>query len=383
MRGLHPPKIIIAAAPATMRLMISLPVISRSEPIPTRRIDRSKPYASCEWLEGGLAFNRRSLHACLIVHHGRGFPHLCDFNGGEIDVNHVLAKRAKIIADNQSGGHDACFGCPHLKKRRWPEPRYPFRLLGIAQFTRCNIECNYCYLQNQDPASFAGGDRPYSIIPAISALLRDRLLDPAGVADWGGGEPTIYPEFDAVLTLLTEHGLLTWIHTNGTRLPRPIKNGLSTKRIHILCSVDAGTRETWKLIKNKDLLPIVWRTIRDYLRLGCRVVLKYIVKEENCSELELRAFTRRAARLGVKELVIDIDYNFPQPSPQVLAGIRLLQRLAAAKGIYATFGATGALFRPEIHIDSKATHADLRLRERSIYLSLLARRLTRRIARLR
>jgi hypothetical protein len=111
------------------------------------------------------------------------------------------------------------------------------------------------------------------------------------------------------------------------------------------------------------------------------------VKEENCSDLEIQAFIRRAARLGVKELVIDIDYNFPHSSPEVLAGIRLLQRLSVARGIHATFGATGALFRPEIdiarRIERQRRNADLRLRERSIYVSLLARRLTRRVTRFR
>src|SRR3954467_8042353 len=29
-------------------------------------------YLSCDWIEGGLAFNRRSLHSCLIVHHDTG-----------------------------------------------------------------------------------------------------------------------------------------------------------------------------------------------------------------------------------------------------------------------------------------------------------------------
>ena len=77
-------------------------------------VDRRMPYESCEWLEGGLAFNRRSLNACLIVHHGRGFPHLCEFNGGEVDMPAVLAAKRRIIAANQAGGHAACRGCPHL-----------------------------------------------------------------------------------------------------------------------------------------------------------------------------------------------------------------------------------------------------------------------------
>ena len=65
-------------------------------------VDRSKPYPSCTWLEGGLAFNRRSLNACLIVHHNRGFPELCKYNGGPIDAS-VIGKRRLIICIEGEG----------------------------------------------------------------------------------------------------------------------------------------------------------------------------------------------------------------------------------------------------------------------------------------
>src|SRR5688572_26484264 len=80
-------------------------------------VDRSQPYLSCRWIEEGLAFNRRGLHACLIVHHGRGYPKLCDFEGGDVPMAQVEAARARIIHENQAGGHEACLGCQHLVRR--------------------------------------------------------------------------------------------------------------------------------------------------------------------------------------------------------------------------------------------------------------------------
>jgi pyruvate-formate lyase-activating enzyme len=313
-------------------------------------VDRRKPYPSCPWLEEGLAFNRRSLNACLIAHHGRGFPHLCDYNGGPIDMAQVLAARARVIAANQAGGHEACRGCPHLVTRRWPRPRHPVRLVGIAQFSRCNIQCSYCYLQTQDPSVYAAGFDPYRVMPALRQLVRDGHAAPGLTVDWGGGEPTVYAEFDDALTFLTRCGATTWVHTNGTRLPKPIRDGLSTKRIHILCSVDAGTRETWKRIKGPDLLETVWRNLEQYVRRGCRVILKYIVKDENCAERELRAFVDRSVAIGVRELVIDVDYDHPDPSLEVLAAIRLLARLSTRRGMFTTFGSTGSFYTPEVDV---------------------------------
>lgn len=349
---------------------IALPVIPQNRaamsrgPLPP--VDRSKPYKSCIWLEGGLAFNRRSLNACLIVHHDTGYPFLCDFNGGEVDLAAVRAAKERIIAENQQAdGHPACRGCPHLVTRRWPRHRRPIRLIGIAQFTHCNIECNYCYLQTDDPAKFIAGYDPYAVLPALRGLVRSGMLDRRLIVDWGGGEPTIYPEFDEALELLTGAGATTWVHTNGTRVPRPIRQGLSTRRLHILCSVDAGTPETWRRIKNRDLLPIVWRNLEQYIRLGARVVLKYIVTDENCAQAELRAFLASAAAVGARELVLDIDYNHPIPSPAVIAGLRTLKRLAPLHGFHTTFGSTGANFTPEVDVESRVTAIADRPRDRA------------------
>jgi pyruvate-formate lyase-activating enzyme len=314
-----------------------------------RAIDRSKPYFSCAWLEGGLAFDWRSVHACLVIHHNRGFPFLGKFNGESLDIPAILAARARIVHENQTTGHEACRGCPYLVKRKWQRPRFPFRLLGIAQFAHCNIECSYCYLQWQEPSVFADGYKPYAVLPVIKQLIRGRLLDPRATVDWGGGEPTIYREFDDVLRLVTERGSITFIHTNGTRLPEPIRHELSTKRIHIICSVDAGTRQTWKLIKRRDLLEAVWDNLGQYVRYGCRVILKYIMMPENCSESELQAFLMRAVKIGARELVLDIDYTNSHPSPQVIQGLRRLKQMAVLKGLHVTYGSTGVHFAPELN----------------------------------
>jgi len=340
-------------------MTLSLPVLSSSTspdadgPVVVPPVDRSKPYRSCEWLEGGLAFNRRSLHACLIVHHGRGFPHLVDFNGGEIPVNKVLAARHEIIRQNQNEGHEACRGCPHLVTKQWPEPKYQFDTIGIAQFTHCNIYCNYCYLQTQDPASYAAGADPYKVMPAFEQMIRDGLMAPDSLIDWGGGEPTIYKEFDPVLEMTTRRGARHWVHTNGTCLPKPLKKGLPANKINILCSVDAGTRETYLKMKKKDFYNLVWKNLAEFKRLGCSVTVKYIMKEDNCTAKDIVPFVNMVRRLGRMTVLIDIDYDYPDPSPEVIEGLRLLKCLCERYRFNSAMGFTGAKFTPELEVESR------------------------------
>lgn len=305
-------------------------------------------YASCEWLEGGLAFNRRSLHACLIVHHRTGLPFFADYAGGELPLEKVLTLREEMRAARRRGiVQSECAGCPHLTTRAWPVPRHAIEIVGIAHYSACNIECNYCFLQTQDPASFADGYRPYPLVPVFERLIREGHLAPGAIIDWGGGEPTIYREFDALLEMMLAHGTFHYIHTNGTRLPPPLRHGAPAERVHVICSVDAGLPETYFRIKKRDFLERVWSNLEEYVRLGVKVSLKYIVTGDNCGDADLEAFVERARRVGAHELIVDMDYDHPSPDEKIVRALGRLKGLLQAAGLPARFGFTGANFAPE------------------------------------
>jgi hypothetical protein len=198
------------------------------------------------------------------------------------------------------------------------------------------------------------------VLPAVEALIRSRHVAPDATFDWGGGEPTIYPEFDMLLERVARRGGRTYIHTNGTRFPIPLSRGMPTRRIHVVCSVDAGFRSTYLAMKGRDLLERVWKNLQRYIAARCDVVLKYIVTAENHSEEELEAFCRRARAIGARRLIVDLDYNHPSPSPAVLRGLKRLYDMGAEHGMLTTVGATGAQFRPELNVPERVVAASRR-----------------------
>lgn len=313
------------------------------------QLPQAGEYLSCEWIEGGIAFNRRSLHSCLIVHHRTGFPFISDYNGGPLPLEKILEARERIRAGNRNGGHPECAGCAHLKKKDWGASKHAITIVGIAHYSACNIKCNYCFLQTQDPASFAAGYSAYPLVPVIRDLISSGSLAPDAIIDWGGGEPTIYKEFDELMDMLLAHGTTHYIHSNGVKLPESLRRADPT-RIHIICSVDAGRPETYLQMKQRDHLERVWTNLAEYIRRGVKVTLKYIMKEENSSDADLEPFVARAVSIGGSEVLIDIDYDFPIPSPQVIRGLGRLKHLALRSGLYARFGFTGNNFAAENNV---------------------------------
>ena len=317
-------------------------------------------YLSCEYIQSGLCFDFDRILCCAIFHHGTGHALLVgDYAGDPLSLEHILAVRKEIVELNQRGGYPNCRGCLFLKRRAWPEEKYPVQWLGLTNWLVCNLRCDYCRLQWEGiGARVRSGEIPaqrYDIRPIVRQLIDEGWLAPDAVVDWGGGgEPTVMPGFDELLMQLDAHGTTQWLHTNATRLPKPIRDRtVDASRLRVLCSIDAGTPQAYLRMKGRDLYDLVWRNLEIYAGAGVEVTVKYIMRDENCSKHELRRFVGDAQRHGRPSLVGDFDYRYPDPNEKVTNGLAHLKLLASRAQLNFALSGPGCVAAPEAELDAR------------------------------
>ena len=282
------------------------------------------PYYSCPFIERGVVLSVDKLLLCCITHHGRGCPPVCDFQGGELPVDRLLARREEVRRANQEEDrHPLCRGCSFLEEKEWEPPSHPIAHLTIAHFTQCTLACSYCYVTRD---GFDENPAPgYALAPILASLIRHEQLAPDAHVAWGGGEPTVYREFEECFRLLKAHGVHQAVATNGTVRSPVLLEGLRDGRASVVCSVDAGTAGTFRKIKKRDLFERVWYNLEEYVKTGGPVSIKYIFLDENCHEVD--AFLERVQRVGARDVQYEVSFHVQEPSDAVVDAI--------AKFIYA------------------------------------------------
>jgi pyruvate-formate lyase-activating enzyme len=294
-------------------------------------------HSSCRYLESGLAFYSDKIAACGVIHHGTGMPELAAYSGGPIPFAEIASRRAELIRKNQIGCESPCKGCPNLVRKRWPKPSGRIDWIGITHFNGCNNACDYCWLQWGENGRGKPNhpSRSYAVADLIEEMAANGLIADSAVVDFGGGgEPTLMPEFDRLLVHFARSGSEQWVHTNGVRLPEPVRGGgIDLRKVRIVCSVDAGTPQTYHLVKARDHFRQVWENLAVYRDHGATVIAKYIMQENNGSEKDIEGFVRRARSERIPLLQWDIDLRFPDPSEAIIASLAYLHHLAEIEGL--------------------------------------------------
>lgn len=256
-------------------------------------------YRSCAWIEDGAFISTKTVNMCCMEGVGNsGSPVLFNLADESVSAERIIEARRTLRIANQSA-NAPCQGCYELKSQQWKAKDY-IQFVAIAGFMHCNLACGYCTSYHFNPQD-RGGD----ILHIIQEWIASGALRAGSSIDWGGGESTLHKDFEAVAELAFANKVRMLVFTNATGYSAALGEGLAKGLATIVCSVDAGTAETYFKIKAKDLFNRVWANLARYA--GIRpdlVTLKYIIMESNCTAREIREFVKKAADIGARDIII-------------------------------------------------------------------------------
>ena len=263
----------------------------------------------CVFLEEGINFDLNTVNDCCIMHtDGRGLPVLInDYHGEMIDWEKLFETKARRIENQKQKTIYDCEGCYHLSD-------YNFK--GIKKISEfhfshsrvCNAKCIYC------SDVYSSGTTNYSTYPIIKDLLEKGYYASGGEATLQGGEPTMMQDFEELVNLFLQNGTIIRVHTSAIKFSPKVADALKQNKGSVVISLDSGTKETYKKIKQVDAFELVCDSIKKYAQANIdNVIIKYVlVPGYNDNSTEISKFFDLMKEIGIKKIAFDIEVQYAQ-----------------------------------------------------------------------
>lgn len=233
-------------------------------------------------------------------------PSICDVQtvvSGDFNKNTFLLSWLNTFEKNQTMD-GPCVGCKYLTKHIFSKinlENINISHLVYNNYRGCNSKCVYCF---QDVSKI---DEPYVAYRIADKLLEEKLLTNDVHVDFGGGEPTLLPDLEEYIEHAKNNNWTMLINSSGLIFSEAIADGLTSGKVKIQISPDAGTYATYKKIKRQSGFDIVWKNIKKYCSYSDSVYIKYIIFSWNSSREEIEEFINLCVSSGVKNVVISAE----------------------------------------------------------------------------
>lgn len=270
-------------------------------------------YLSCRYIEHGMDFEHTRLETCCFTCHSGGgrITLQNEYSGEKINWQELFEKKRKYREEHRKGNiMPNCVGCVFLEEKEWDEEDY-INFLQFNYWVACNSKCTYCYeVQNR---KIFEKIKPYNTVPVIKEMIENKILRPGGEVSFGGGEPTIAPEFEELINLLTENGFKNMrIHSSGIKFSPAIENAIKKGVLNVVISIDAGCEKTYKKVKNVNAYKKVLDNMKKYAAANKNyyglMTSKYIIiPNVNDNRKEIDMWIDSVVKAGGKWLALDIE----------------------------------------------------------------------------
>lgn len=267
---------------------------------------------SCDKLEAGLRFGQEGICACALGPFQSPVywtPH--EAASQDITKDKVIKRRGEIFDMlNDDHSETPCKGCQMVYEK--PFKDVDFSRLGHIDFSEtslCNIRCDYCYYTKADAFNKSNFDS----LKVLREFEREDVIWDSAV-DFGGGEPTILPNFSECLDYFESRGTRVFLYTNGAKYSQAAYDGLVKGSISWLCvSLDCGTPSTYNATKLRDYFPRVMDSLFKYVEASQKglgnVSVKYIFTENNCGVDDIYGFALAMKALQPDKIWLTFDFE--------------------------------------------------------------------------
>ena len=175
-------------------------------------------FESCSYIEHGMVLDHcNRIRSCnnFNPRYG-GRPVIYENYHGEkinwkefFDIKRELRKKYR-----ENSCPEICKDCVNTSFKNWDDEDYIDYLL-LTPWVPCNSNCIYC--QAPRDKEVLQNTKVYKVLPLIKDMIKNNILKKNGTIDFAGGEPTIYREFESLLSEFIKHDFTKIIiHTNAS-----------------------------------------------------------------------------------------------------------------------------------------------------------------------
>ncbi len=271
-----------------------------------------KEYLDCEWMKHSVHFFYDNIRMCCS--NAPGVMFYKDYSGEPVNWDDVYEIRKKTVEEINKGNFPKeCTGCcevhTSMKNSKVSSFNNIVKRVYIQNFMSCNAKCTYCTFENM-----ARGYK-YKVLPHIQTLIEKGILAKDANIYMSGGEITISPEFEELLSTLSDYiEIPIEIFTSGIKYCKSIEDAFVKGKLTMLLSLDSSTPETYKKIKQVDCFNQVVDNLKKYIAVAPsaaeNITLKYILIDgANDNKTELEGFIKLLKEIGIKNTRLDLDFN--------------------------------------------------------------------------
>ena len=300
---------------------------------------------SCWFLDNHVVLRKSKMLLCCSP--GEANPSPVTFiNENDTASQHVkklIDLRNRIKKQISEGMPCECTGCPNLEQT-WFRANHKVEMILLLFASPCNLRCIYCAQEGslQTLEDFDG----IHISNIVKSMMEENLVYFGTLINFATGEITVHPKRREILSSF--NGIRTQICTNGVVYDDVLVEHLKLGKSIINCSIDAGTRETYKKIKGADKFEIVCENLKRYSQF-VKIDLKYLFMDgENDDDNNIDGFIRFSLELKPRFVLLGRNHK-----NMCSLSNHALRQMAKVTFELNKFGINNRLENEQFHVEEK------------------------------